>query len=214
MGTRTIYLVRHGTTEWIEEGIVHGSCDSPLSEFGRWEAQQAGKALSNKNITHIYCSPQGRAKESANPIAAQYPQSTYIELEELREMGFGKMEGQRDLFKNIRKNTFLLFFLAPIWLIVLGLTGENRTLLRNRIAKAWEQVIHTPGEGNIAVVSHSMVLNKILASLPTTDGVTKRKRYNLGTCSISTVMLDANGDVIISDVNNTKHLQEKGKNEH
>lgn len=214
MGTRTIYLVRHGTTEWIEEGIVHGSCDSPLSEFGRWEAQQAGKALSNKNITHIYCSPQGRAKESANPIAAQYPQSTFIELEGLREMDFGKMEGQKDLFKDMKDNPFLLFFLAPVWLIALGLTGENRAVLQDRINQAWEKVIHTPGEGNIAVVSHSMVLNKILASLPTTDGVTKRKRYNLGTCSISTVMLDANGDVIISDVNNTKHLQEKGKNEH
>ncbi len=43
-----ITLVRHGTTEWIEQGRLHGQLDAPLSARGRQEAELAARALAGQ----------------------------------------------------------------------------------------------------------------------------------------------------------------------
>ncbi|RJQ44466.1 MAG: histidine phosphatase family protein [Anaerolineaceae bacterium] len=214
MTSRTIYLIRHGTTEWIERGFVHGSLDSPLSKFGEWEAQQTAAALVDKQITHIYTSPQGRAAQTASAIAKKFPSVPITPLEGLREMGFGKMEGKRDVFKKLKRNPLALIFIGPVWLTLLGFTGENKATLRARVAKAWQQILSDHSTGNIAVVSHAITLNTILSTLPSAEGVEKKKRYNLGTCSISRVVLDENSHALITVINDTSHLDKGTAHDH
>ena len=40
----TIYLVRHGETEWNREGRMQGNLDSPLTERGEDQARRVGCA--------------------------------------------------------------------------------------------------------------------------------------------------------------------------
>lgn len=207
MTTHTIFIVRHGTTEWIEQGRIHGALDSPLSTFGQWEAHQAATALADQHIAHIYSSPQGRAMQTAAIIAQKFPSIPITKLDGLREMGFGRMEGKRDSFKKIKHNPTAMFFAAPLWSILLGLTGESKTTLRNRVLKAWRQILSEHPFGNIVAVSHAGAINTLLTALPCAKGIKKRKRYHLSTCSISRVTVNENGHPLIVAINDISHLE-------
>jgi len=214
MAKKTIYLVRHGTTEWIEQGRVHGSSDSPLSKFGEWEAQQAAEALAGCGITHIFASPQGRAVQTAGFIAEKIPAVQITPLDGLREMGFGKMEGKRDLYKKYSRFPVLFIFVAPVWFTMLGLTGEKRANLHARVMAAWQHILSQEDVGDIAIVSHAIALNTILTTLPSINGIKKKKRYNLASCSISQVKIDEHGQAYLAVINNTAHKENKGTDEH
>lgn len=41
----TIYLVRHGETDWNRQGIYQGITDVPLNDRGKAQAKACGQAL-------------------------------------------------------------------------------------------------------------------------------------------------------------------------
>jgi len=41
----TIYLTRHGETEWNEKRIIQGHSDIPLNEKGELQSKQLGEKL-------------------------------------------------------------------------------------------------------------------------------------------------------------------------
>lgn len=208
MTTYTIFIVRHGTTEWIEQGRIHGGAlDSPLSPFGQWEAQQTANFLADQHITRIYSSPQGRAMQTATAIAQKFPSMPITKLDGLREIGFGKMEGKRNNFRKVRRNPIVSFFTVPLWSTMRGLTGESKNTLRKRILKAWEQILAESPSGNIVIVSHSGTINTLLTALPCAEEVQKKKRNHVGTCSISRVEMDENGHPLIVAIGDVSHLE-------
>jgi len=209
--SKIIYLVRHGTTAWIEEGKLHGSLDSPLSAFGEWEAQQTARALASAHITHIFSSPQGRAMQTAEIIAHELDGVIITPLAGLREMDFGKMEGKRDLYKQYSSYPIFFFFFAPFWYGLLETTGEKRTNLSQRAMESWQYILSQEEPANVALVSHAITLNAILGSLPCTNGLKKKKHYELGSCSISQVVVDEKGRAFLASVNDRKHLDGRGK---
>jgi len=70
---QTIYLVRHGETEWNRAGRMQGWLDSPLTALGEDQARQVGLLL-RELITDIdgcalVVSPLGRTMQTAAIIA-------------------------------------------------------------------------------------------------------------------------------------------------
>ena len=207
MTTHTIFLIRHGITEWIEQGIVHGSLDSPLSEHGQWEAQQTANALAGCNITHIYCSPQGRAMETASFLAQKFPDATFTQLNGLKEMDLGKMEGKRDLSKKYKKYPLLALIILPIWFVTRGVSGEKQAHLKERTAEAWTRILAEENEGNIAIFSHGIALNALTSQIPFKDPAMRKKRQRFHTCSITQVEVDETRQAKITSSNNITHLE-------
>lgn len=94
---KKLYFVRHGLTEMNVEGRWSGTTETPLTEAGRRQARQAGKAARELKIDRIVASPLSRAQETARIIADEigYPEDS-IELNNLLiERHFGKLEGTR-----------------------------------------------------------------------------------------------------------------------
>jgi len=75
--------------------IWAGWKDSPLSEFGRKQAQALGRSLSSTHITHYYASPLLRAHTTAQLVHHYQPHpKPLLQLNShLREQGFGIAEG-------------------------------------------------------------------------------------------------------------------------
>jgi probable phosphoglycerate mutase len=99
--TADIYLLRHGETEWSQDGRLQGQLDSPLTESGRRQARQLGALLAahlDGAETPLICqvSPLGRAQETANLIRAEaghHLASEQLVEPRLSEIGFGDWEG-------------------------------------------------------------------------------------------------------------------------
>ena len=86
----TLDLVRHAEPEWAPEGI--GVADPSLSELGQAQADRLGNTYADDRITHFYCSPLARARESASPIAKRLGREPEI-LDWTRELDLPPMTG-------------------------------------------------------------------------------------------------------------------------
>ena len=87
-----IYITRHGATQWNKEGRMQGWQDSNLTEIGVDNAKKLGESLQHIDFDYIYCSPLGRAFDTAKYIRGN-KKTEIIKIEDLKEMGFGIWEG-------------------------------------------------------------------------------------------------------------------------
>ena len=88
-----LYLVRHGQTELNVQSILQGWHDSPLTARGRQQALATRAAFEACGVAfdHVYSSPLGRARRTAELIAGE---GRSIELvDDLREWHLGSLEG-------------------------------------------------------------------------------------------------------------------------
>jgi broad specificity phosphatase PhoE len=67
--TTTIYLVRHGATEWNVTKRAQGTADIPLNEKGEMQALHTAEELSKVDIDAVYTSDLQRACDTAEAIA-------------------------------------------------------------------------------------------------------------------------------------------------
>jgi probable phosphoglycerate mutase len=74
-----LVLLRHGLTDWNEDGRLLGRIDVGLNDRGRAQAESAGEALAALPVAAVYSSPQRRTLETARPIAARRGLEVVIE---------------------------------------------------------------------------------------------------------------------------------------
>jgi len=89
----TIYLIRHGETDWNAKRIVQGQSDNPLNKTGELQARELAKRLKNIHFDAIFSSDLLRARRTAE-IIAQEKKLAVQTTKLLRERAFGKLEGK------------------------------------------------------------------------------------------------------------------------
>lgn len=88
----TVYLARHGQSDWNAAGRWQGHADRPLTELGRRQAAELEQALAGVPLDAVYSSDLLRARETAEAVAA--PRGlTVTTLAELREVDVGSWSG-------------------------------------------------------------------------------------------------------------------------
>ncbi|GLZ38445.1 histidine phosphatase family protein [Actinokineospora sp. NBRC 105648] len=86
----TVYLLRHGPTEWSENGRHTGRTDLPLTADGEDKARQAGAVLRALGARgRVYASPRTRALRTAELAGLTVDEVT----EDLAEWDYGDYEG-------------------------------------------------------------------------------------------------------------------------
>ena len=83
-----LYLIRHGATEWSENGRHTGTTDLSLTELGKKQAELLKKRLEKEKFTKVFCSPLKRALETCK-ICGFDP----LVNPDLREWNYGQYEG-------------------------------------------------------------------------------------------------------------------------
>lgn len=90
--TKTIYIFRHGQTDYNVARRVMGQLDIPLNDVGRIQAAELANKLETATIDVIYSSPLTRAIETARAIADKIG-APIITDARLMERNNGKLQG-------------------------------------------------------------------------------------------------------------------------
>ena len=159
----TLYLIRHGETDWNAEGRLQGGKDIPLNDFGRVQAEEAGRKLRElapdaEDLDYL-CSPLSRTRETmeiARRAIGLHP--PYYKLDErLREITFGTWEGltwrevrKQDAARAKAREDHKWDYVPP--------QGESYVMLLERVMPVFSGL-----RRDTVVVSHGGVMRAALA---------------------------------------------------
>jgi len=87
----TLYIVRHGKTNWNNQGLIQGMTDIELNQEGIKAAEELAKIINLDEIDICMSSPLKRAKKTAEIIVQNKKEIIYDDL--LLERKFGDYEG-------------------------------------------------------------------------------------------------------------------------
>jgi len=88
----SIFLVRHGETDWNRESRFQGHADPPLNETGRAQARALAANLDDVAFAAAYTSPLRRARETAEVLGATL-ELTPVDDPSLMEVDVGSWSG-------------------------------------------------------------------------------------------------------------------------
>lgn len=160
MSSTTLFVIRHGQTDWNREGRLQGHADIPLNAKGIEQAQRVAHYLKEKQIpiTALYSSDLQRAQQTAHEIAKLY--SLHILLSaDLREGDFGKLQGLTKQ-EMIDKYGKLNYEYLPDFL-----QAEPRHLVVKRIKSFLTRIAQKHKGQHIAIVTHGAALGSLLVSM-------------------------------------------------
>jgi len=201
--TRFLF-VRHGVTTWIEEELLHGVTDIPLSDYGKNQAQLTAELFKGTHVDKIYASPLSRTMQTAEPISAVTGVSI-IEVPELMEMHFGFMEGKRDWWPAIRGKNFLVLIYQAVRLFAGYVSGDPFHVFLRRVGETFDRIADENPEGTVVIVTHSAVLRAIFTHIFGGNPI-MNKEFGFATASVSEMERLADGMYQLVAVNRNEHL--------
>jgi len=135
--SRELLLVRHGETLHNVARITQGWSDSDLSERGREQVLRLAGRLKELKPTALYSSPLGRAMSTARAIS-DATGLEIIQLDDLREMNYGRWEGRA--FLDIRKEDEDIYRRWVVDEHCACPDGESHHDVRTRLLRAFASV--------------------------------------------------------------------------
>lgn len=177
----TIFLARHGETEWNRVGRWQGNTDIPLSEVGRGQARILAQRLRARGIIQIFTSDLSRARETAE-IAAEALGVTRLTVDpRLRERGFGCFEGLTREECEERHPEMWARYLADRRTIPTGAEPQEQVVARV-VAALTAVVASADPRGHVLVVSHGAAIR---AFVHTITGIAPAPLANTALFSVS-----------------------------
>ncbi|SDE43830.1 probable phosphoglycerate mutase [Paenibacillus sp. UNCCL117] len=157
----TIYLVRHGQTEWNVHHRMQGHQDSPLTELGIRQAEWLSEAIFNEAIDVIYSSSSPRAQKTAE-IIRNTRNIRMFESDDLREINLGIWEGKtQSEVKELFPEEFRNFWEDPGKFWVEG--SETFEEVATRSIGACKRIAETHAGKTILIVTHTVVVKLLMA---------------------------------------------------
>lgn len=200
--TNTIYIVRHGQTEWNLLGKTQGHGNSDLTPKGMEQAELLADSMTKYPIDYIYSSDLGRAYQTAEIIGNKLN----IEVEKteaLREMNFGTWEGR--IIKDIIEEDPELY---KMWRNEPHLAkipqGETLSQIKERTDAFIKEINEKYDGKHIVLVTHSLCARIMLLSFLDSD-VKNIYRINQANTALNIIELRDYGPVVMK-MNDTTHI--------
>ncbi|MFA5783150.1 MAG: histidine phosphatase family protein [Bacteroidales bacterium] len=168
----TMYLVRHGQTEWNEKRITQGQSESPISKIGIRQAERVGEQFKHIEFCAIYASDLSMAHRTAEIIKLNR-KLTIQKSQLLRGRSYGKFEGKHvNVYKNTVKskleeretlpeNEYSSFRLAPFI--------ETDEEIITRVIKKLKEIAAMHLNGNVLIVTHGGCIKNFLIKIGNMD---------------------------------------------
>lgn len=161
----TLYIVRHGETEYNRRRIVQGRrIDAPLNETGHAQAAALAARFAEVNLDALYASTLQRAVQTAEAVAAHHRGLAVRKVADLEEMSWGVLDGL-----SIDAHQPQLQAMYDRWRAGdYGYRieqGESILEVQQRAVRAVDAIVEAhPGE-TVMLVAHGRWVRVLLASL-------------------------------------------------
>ena len=201
-----ILLVRHGQSRGNAERRFGGHSATPLSEFGRRQAEAAARALSAEGVTAIYSSDLQRAVETAEPLA----RSTGLEIRQtaaFRERSVGLMEGLTfEEAAEAHPEEYAALLRRDFEHVLAG--GESYRQLLDRAAAELDRAVERHRGGTVAVFSHTGTICILALHLMGALDAPHLKPVWLSSsnCGVTRFTVEHGGLIRVKALNDTRHL--------
>ena len=199
-------LVRHGTTEWIEQNRLHGILDSPLSARGLKEAGLAGSCLAGRHFDVFYTSPIGRARQTAEIISQSVGLKPQV-LDGLQELNFGWLEGSRNF--DLEKDSRLKKFARLKWMwFIMRVSGEPRAQFHQRVIQTYQWLLDHHPDQKVLAVTHTAVHEALMSHVLTSNNTNWSSGMSWAAGGITEIEVTQGGKLQVIGINQSEHLLE------
>ena len=150
-GHHDLWVLRHGATEWSQNGRHTGRTDVALTDRGRRQAEGLARVLDGRSFAQVLVSPLTRARETCD--LAGYGNQAEVD-EDLREWDYGDYEGITT--DEIRRS-------QPGWTVWSAPCPGGETIAD--VASRADRVIARAraAEGDVALFAHGHILRMVTA---------------------------------------------------
>lgn len=201
---KTLYIVRHGQTDFNRQGIVQGrGRDTDLNAEGRKQGDQFYQAYKDIPFDKIYISELKRTRQSIQQfIDMGIP---YEKLPGLDELAWGIHEGQ----PATPENKAAFFHLMRDWVSGKLDTkfegGESPDEVKERQLEALETIMAHPEEKNVLICMHGRAMRLFLCIL-TGKPLTEMDNFPHQNLVLYKLTYDGSTFEIV-DFNDARHLK-------
>jgi len=156
---KTIYVVRHGETDWNKEGKLQGWANTHLNQTGINQAKKIAKWFKNIEIDNIYSSDLTRTQETAKFICLDKKLKAIItsllrgrNFDQVSSLTWEELKANHpDIYKNIMDES------DEVW-SKLGI--ESIMSLKSRIQSFFNKI--NPNDEHIAIITHGATRRHML----------------------------------------------------
>ena len=161
--TKDIYVVAHTQSRHHVEGLVGGWYDSPLTDFGRRQAEAVAARIAalvgDQRPVEIYSSDLMRAAQTAEPIGARLA-APVTHWSDLRERDYGVAGGKPNAWLEGR----VVFDASNRLDHRDGIEGaETKREFITRIYRAMDRIVESPCDTQV-VVTHGYAMTFVVAA--------------------------------------------------
>ena len=186
----TLYVVRHGETEWNKIGRFQGSTDIPLNDLGIKQAEAARDKLSSVEFSKCIVSDLVRAQHTAKIIC-----NTRIKIvtdPRIRELYCGDWEGKTNEEIKQAGDDIDKYFSDP--LNHPPRNGETIQQLFQRASSVLNEILLDASlvEKNVLLVSHGGTIRTIL-SWVVQNSANSYPNFYVENCGIAKIVIETSG---------------------
>jgi len=164
MPTKTIYLIRHGETDYNRRGVVQGSgIDADLNAFGQAQADAFYRAYQHVAFDKIYTSALKRTKQSVvNFLQMGLPHES---LEGLNEISWGVREGKTPNSMDHEYYRTLIESWQNGQTNLPAEGGESPEDVQQRLQVAMQYILAQAQEQTVLIAMHGRAMRVLLATI-------------------------------------------------
>ncbi|MCB9260845.1 MAG: histidine phosphatase family protein [Flavobacteriales bacterium] len=199
---KTIYLIRHGQTDYNKQGIIQGSgIDSDLNETGVQQAYAFYKQYKHVDFEQIYISELKRTFQSVKPfVDAGF---SHAVLPELNEINWGIYEGKKATYEFTQRYNEVVNSWRKGELHTPIEGGESPMEMFNRQKIGWQRIMEESHE-NVLICMHGRAMRSFLSLILETP-LSRMDDYDHSNLCLYKIEIKGKHKRLV-EANNIKHL--------
>lgn len=148
----TIYLARHGQSEWNHQKRVTGQLDPALSPKGVEQSRALAQCLEHERLAAIYTSALRRTRDTAQPTAVA-KRLAIQSLSALNEIHLGVLQGRYRDERDPQAQAMWTDWQSDMFNHRVP-CGESFGDLKQRVTRCLQDVLHNHGSQALLIVGH------------------------------------------------------------